>query len=84
MLGSQLNSRWKHQFKPGQPVSCRVVAIVQGGYKVEFGQDKISGFLPTHQSVAIGTQLLLQFLGYKDQLPLFNASYGLQAYAALA
>ena len=85
MLGSQLhsNSRWRHQFKPGQPVACRIVSKIDGGYSVEFGTDRVSGFLPTHQPVALGSQLLLQFLGYKDHTPLFNATYGLHVYATM-
>lgn len=82
MLGNSINSRWKHQFKPGQAVTCRILAEVEGGYTVEFGPEKVTGFLPTHLPVATGTQLLLQFLGYKNQQAIFNASYGLTAFAA--
>ena len=83
MLGAQFNSRWKHQYKPGQPVACRILAKVADGYTVEFGTERITGHLPTRQQIAPGTQLLLQFLGYKNQVPSFNASYGLAAYASI-
>jgi hypothetical protein len=85
MLGmqSQNNARWKTQCRPGQPVACWIVAKLEGGYKVEFGPDRVSGFLATHQQVALGSQILLQFLGYKNQVPFFNASYGTQAYATM-
>lgn len=85
MLGSQFqsNSRWTHQCKPGQAVACKIVERINGGYSIEFGPERVKGFLPTQRPVAPGSQLLLQFLGYKNNVPVFNASYGLNAFATV-
>lgn len=79
MLGAPLNNRWKHQWKPGQAVPCRVVAKAEGGYSIEFGPDRLKGFLPCQSAIVIGTEMLLQFLGYRNQVPVFSANYGLHS-----
>ncbi|GEM_PF-2858276 len=77
MLGGPLTNRWKHQCKPGQAVDCRIVGRTDGGYTVQFGTQGITGFLPSNEVISAGTHMLLQFVGYKNQVAVFNPVYGL-------
>ncbi len=73
MLGNL--DRWRSRAKPGQAVVCRVVARVAGGYSVAFG-DRLTGFLPTESDLSTGQELILQFVGYRNQKAIFNAGFG--------
>jgi hypothetical protein len=76
MLGSSSNNnRWKHQVKPGQVVACRIINTGEGGYHIEFG-NKLRGFVTTTAALAIGAETLMQFVGYKNQLAIFNIGFG--------
>ena len=76
-LGSSLGSRWKNVSRPGQAMTCSIVAKVDGGYDVVCGPNRLRGYVPTESALAVGMEMLLKFLGYRNHVAVFSVLYGI-------
>lgn len=77
-LGSSMGSRWKSANRPGQAMTCSIVAKVDGGYDVVCGPDRLRGYVPTESALAVGVEMLLKFIGYQNHVAVFSVLYGLE------
>lgn len=57
-------------FRPGQNLTCTVIAKEQNGYKVSIAPDGVDAFLPTSTALNIGTQIDACFVVEHEGRPL--------------
>ena len=57
-------------FKPGQNLSCTVIAQEQNGYTVSIAPDGVAAFLHTSSTLTIGTQIDACFVMLHEGRPL--------------
>ncbi len=57
-------------FKPGQNLTCTVIAQEQNGYTVSIAPDDVAAFLPTSSALTIGSQIDACFVLLHEGRPL--------------